>query len=586
MNRNLFIFCPEITIALPLELLHGIFQHLEKGDLKTVSLVCSVWAEATAYFLFDRVFLTPRRKDVEVFLMWSASERCSAAVKEIIVPTTFLYRTLSLIEYSKLLCERLDEQNYIWGREGLETCDGLSECDDQVAELLHHASHRAGWEVNAENIQRLRDNCIKSDASICIRQRSAGIRNRFDCEYEASIPIRFLDYAFVRDGYHEYICAAEEQDGMLNSGDLLNHVIHGLKSLPNLAGIKFSESTPEEGSCPTLDLSTLKPVGINVPPFERIWNPLYLEPLTRHDLARIGWLGGLEENGALVSESDPVSSLYLIVVQAISLSPKKISWLDVSTDTLDLLPITSKVSHHPIGTPSNALTERFEPAYTALCSLRLNFNLFATHSFLPAPKMSEAEKTAEAIRTCLSLTRNLTHLYLRADYDSTTEKTLAFAKIFSAELRLPQLRHLELGGWIADISDFAQFLIRHNLKSLVLSWYFGVEPCTQTKAAFVSICQSILLIPSVRLHVTCKLPDIVKGKKTTKREMSLRLCSLHGLPWLIENVTEIRPFDEDEFDLFDDVVRTYSHRLIDLGELTVSIPGWPNDPLNTDVSCH
>ena len=205
-------------MALPFELLHGIFQHLEKSDLKKASLVCSLWGEATAYFLFDRVFLTSRRKDVEVFQAWAASKRCSASIKEIVVHTAFLDRTLSLVDYSNLLYSRICDEPYIWNRSGLDVSDGINECDDQVAEMLHHAFHRMGCKIDAGNIQELRDRCNDSVAPICIRQRSVGKRNLFDFEHETSIPIQFLDYAIVRDGYSEYILAAEQQDELLNSG--------------------------------------------------------------------------------------------------------------------------------------------------------------------------------------------------------------------------------------------------------------------------------------------------------------------------------------------------------------------------------
>ena len=256
-------------MALPNELLHVIFQQLEKSDLKKASLVCSWWAEVTAEFLFDRVFLTPRRKDVEVFQTWTASKRCSAAIKEIVVPTTFLDRTLSLTEYSKLLYERI-VQEYFWPREGLDACDSINGCDDRVAELLHHASHQMGWEVNTQNLQRLRDRCNESDTPICNRQRSLGNRNRFDSEHATSTPVQFLDYDIVRQGYVDYILAAEQQDDLHYSENLRSILVQGFKCLHSVTGIRFSGELEEKAWCPMLNFTTLQPTKINTPPFERV----------------------------------------------------------------------------------------------------------------------------------------------------------------------------------------------------------------------------------------------------------------------------------------------------------------------------
>ena len=268
--------------------------------------------------------------------------------------------------------------------------------------------------------------------------------------------------------------------------------------------------------------------------------------------------------------SKPVSSLYQTVIQAISLSQKDIAWLDVSVERLELIPTIAEFSHNAIDTLSG--------------------------TSMDVPTIPEAKRVAEAIRTCLSLTQNLTSLSLRAGYcayELSSEREFLISNLFSAELSLPRLSHLELGDWIAAISDFAQFLTTHQLKSLIVDQSFAFEPCSQTEAAFISICHSILRIPSVQFNVICIFPDVVVDTVTTQRRMNSQLCRLDSLPWVMERVTVITPLDmsesESEFDfgLFDDPVTSrskVSDRSIDLGDISITIPEWPNHPSRIDVS--
>ena len=97
------------VVDFPVELLCEVFGHLGKSDLKQASLVCRSWGKVTGLCLFKRVFLSPRRQDVEVFEALSASSRCSEGIKLVDVHATFLDPTLMYPEYAKALYQKLRE---------------------------------------------------------------------------------------------------------------------------------------------------------------------------------------------------------------------------------------------------------------------------------------------------------------------------------------------------------------------------------------------------------------------------------------------------------------------------------------------
>ena len=90
---------------IPNEILHIIFANLGPGDLKTTRLVCQLWSLLATKKLFERVFVSNRPKDLEVFRCISEHELCQKAVKRILydASTTRISFTWSQRRYCKEL---------------------------------------------------------------------------------------------------------------------------------------------------------------------------------------------------------------------------------------------------------------------------------------------------------------------------------------------------------------------------------------------------------------------------------------------------------------------------------------------------
>ena len=73
---------------IPNEVLTVILANLGFRDLKTARLVCRLWSILAVNRLFERIYVSCRRKDLEVFREISKHELCQRAVRKLIYDTS------------------------------------------------------------------------------------------------------------------------------------------------------------------------------------------------------------------------------------------------------------------------------------------------------------------------------------------------------------------------------------------------------------------------------------------------------------------------------------------------------------------
>ena len=74
---------------LPAELVAFILESLEKRDLKALRLSYKAWRPLIMPLLFNRAFIAPREKDLEVLRLMSAHEEIRLCVKELVLDTSY-----------------------------------------------------------------------------------------------------------------------------------------------------------------------------------------------------------------------------------------------------------------------------------------------------------------------------------------------------------------------------------------------------------------------------------------------------------------------------------------------------------------
>ena len=103
---------PEMSLPhLPLEIKTLIARHLLKSDLKNLRQADQQWRTAATPFLFDRIFISPRNKDLEVFANITKDPALNNAIKEIIFDATHA-PDLSFEGYFRKLCDELRQSAF------------------------------------------------------------------------------------------------------------------------------------------------------------------------------------------------------------------------------------------------------------------------------------------------------------------------------------------------------------------------------------------------------------------------------------------------------------------------------------------
>ena len=157
------------------------------------------------------------------------------------------------------------------------------------------------------------------------RQKPAGRRDRLDPETGQLIPSCFAACAFVQASYRKYVWEAEQQQKFIESGDLLALLVRGLKRLAKPVGVRFLEDIEGRRPARAACAADLQPNVINVPPFERGWDPLNLKPLSCWRLEEIR---GEPPRGRRLKNaylSPDASLLYQTLIKGISLSQIDVS---------------------------------------------------------------------------------------------------------------------------------------------------------------------------------------------------------------------------------------------------------------------
>ncbi|CAF9921097.1 MAG: hypothetical protein HETSPECPRED_004433 [Heterodermia speciosa] len=87
------------VLHLPNELQNTIFGDLGKSDLKNTRLVCHHWASLAVNFLFDTVYVSANKKDLDVFRMVSEHDTICQAVSRLVYDVTSFSHVTSLEHY-------------------------------------------------------------------------------------------------------------------------------------------------------------------------------------------------------------------------------------------------------------------------------------------------------------------------------------------------------------------------------------------------------------------------------------------------------------------------------------------------------
>lgn len=234
---------PWIDLKLPTEIKTAVFELLEKIDLKQARLVSSSWYPLATRLLFDRVYISPKTLDIEVFMECVRHPVIKESIKEIIYDVTYFDSDVSLREY-------------------------LSQVKSDF--------FLAFWKKPIENPSHPFHHFINQSQSE-------------DCDRD-ELYHAFKNEAFIVEGYRVWQEYAFQGQVYMERGLLMKVLRRGLRDFSRLNSIAvkdglFGQNLNETG---LIDRSTLC-CKYSGSPVLRNWNPLHARPLHDNTAENVDW---------------------------------------------------------------------------------------------------------------------------------------------------------------------------------------------------------------------------------------------------------------------------------------------------------
>ena len=459
-------------IHLPAEILLLTFRYLEKLELKKVRLVNPDWCDIATELLFDRIFISGREKDVTVFREWTANKRCSAAVRELIFDMSMMDPSLSQLQYMESLWYYIHDHlvDPLPGRRM-----DFQGSDRAVQEIFHH--------VKTGRLLRPEESVSRGLEDFFFRYDDHYQPIDLIAEFETTSASAFCQNAVVVAGYERYLYEAVFEQDMRTSGELLLHLVRGLKTLPYVRCIRIEEEDPKviDWYDFNFDPLSLAPLYTWSSPFRRSWHPLYLLPFDRH---------GTDRNPQFSPPPElPVTYVahFQTLIRAISLSDKNISKLHLgSIDAHTAFPTAHLGLLFGCGGNMRAHS-------TFVMDNLRSLTLYFTPPMLCKKKN---DNYYTELQQYLLTLPNLSHLDL--ERGRSISRYPDFADLFPQGLVLPKLRHLRSVGGRLLSDNLVHFVFSHNLQSIVLEGLYLDD--TDPIEGFHVIYQALKQVPKRRIQ--------------------------------------------------------------------------------------
>lgn len=259
-------------MALPNELILDVCQHLPKLDLKACRLVSKVWSQFASEYLFDKVYISPRKEDIEVFNLITQHSQLRHCVKRLEYDGTRFSPSYSKNEY---IC-RLFEQ-----------ARGYSDF------------YRTNFNSTDLQYTQFIKSCLEASATV------------------ATIVNESSSHAFVLEGQIAWRDRHEYQRRVLENGEFLQTLTRGLNGLDFLNAVEvrnnwhaYTLSDDWRKWSPTVitkDLQHSEPYFYGSP-FGRVWGLSHPRPRS--------WFQSDPHNGAFVEGPEAFQTITTALSQS------------------------------------------------------------------------------------------------------------------------------------------------------------------------------------------------------------------------------------------------------------------------------
>lgn len=174
----------------------AVLQCLAKVDLKQVRLSSKEWSTLSTTLLFDKIYISLRKKDMEIFKQMCGHEGIRGCVKELIYDASNCLPDIDLRGYCILLYEDVEWMTGCLPRDGLES---------------------PNTEINS---------CLRGIKDKCITASSMYESHGHD--------------DFIMEGFRIYLAIAKYEVAMLQIGILYETLISGHNQLSALSSVELN----------------------------------------------------------------------------------------------------------------------------------------------------------------------------------------------------------------------------------------------------------------------------------------------------------------------------------------------------------
>ncbi|MCJ1314612.1 hypothetical protein MMC25_008294 [Agyrium rufum] len=278
-------------VHLPNELMLMILSYLEKRDAKACRLASRKWTDLTIPFIFNRIWISARTRDIAAFHEWTSNPRLANAVTSIYYDAAWLPFEANEELYVRLLCYQISLRYQAMG-------------DDRTIDLvlpelmeLHKNMHFIHEPDNRHSRKSLR--------------------------YWTKHPL-------VKMAYARFETDTRSAAVLVQTRTLMHIISQGLKRLPKLSSAHFSDNHA------TIDRNFIfwdhrcnNPTG---PPHMRSLSVVNLYPFTRDEAHLLGGSYGCYWATSPVDHREN-SAEFGIFLEAISVARAPIQHLNVCRDS-------------------------------------------------------------------------------------------------------------------------------------------------------------------------------------------------------------------------------------------------------------
>ena len=418
---------------IPTEILLSIFKTTVKKDLKAVRLVCRLWSTLAIPQLFDRIYISPRPKDLKVFREWSDHDACREAVKVLIVDASTFSDPVPFPDFVALVSPTLQptpECEHGGSFFDVKAC----RCNLRVMEIL-------------DELRAYRDDIYYESASWSFTDL-IGI----DQPWQSRELDRLLEE------FKNYSVAQSHEKAPRNTWELLQLLSVNSSRFCNLRTIIFQDDycalTSHPRGHPVMARGDSCEVGS---PFALSWPSRWPHPDRnsyndeRHH-RRGEW------------------HIFALVIQALSPSKTRLRELFLNGTYGSGIPIQYFHGEF-LKTTSMPMLYLMKHVFSSLESLRLNIYDLVDYDLPPGDH--ERREMLKELNACLVQIKNLNMLCLsfQGQPGSSNEKPrVKFEEVFFRRScsKWPRLTHLEIYRMTVYKMDILRFLKLHSLKTLCI----------------------------------------------------------------------------------------------------------------------